>query len=120
MTIDCSPEAQAKVFAEYPTLFEHGFNTEKCKYPPSTDQPDMEKLCAWIIDNPPHKTEGSYRYKHRAENGLDFDRQGREVEGPDAGVGYVSQGQVILAAIMCGYVPVIYGQGCEFKMGVTA
>lgn len=118
MTIDCSPEAQAKVFAEYPTLFEHGFNAGD--YTPQTEPAIMEKLCAWIIDNPPRKGEGSYCYKHRAENGQDFDRSGRRTEGPSAELGYVSQGQVILAAIMCGYVPAIYGQGCEFKMRVTA
>jgi hypothetical protein len=114
--VDCSLGAQAKILLQYPALFENGFYAGNSR--PQTKPEIMEKLCAWIIANPPHKAESSYRYKHRAE-GQWFDRNGVAYDGPDADVGYVSQGQMILAAIMCGYTPAIYGQGCEFKMEKT-
>lgn len=114
--IDCSLDAQREALSRYPDLREHGFNAVGGV--PTTEPAIMEKLVEWIQENPPHKNESSYAYKHRAEDGRDWHpRTGAAIDKEPADVGYVSNGEIILACILAGYIPVPYGVNCEFKKG---
>ena len=117
MTPDCSLEAQHAALAQYPDLQEHGFNGVGGL--PLTDPAEMTRLVKWIGNHPPHPKESSYAYKHRAEDGRDWNpRTGAQIDGESADVGYVSEGEMILACILAGYKPVKYSldaRACTFK-----
>mgnify|MGYP007001742817 FL=1 len=92
---------QAEIIAQYPSVTLHG----------STTPVGMRPLLAWVDSVDLLKDDdrklGAYNWSYTAKHIAERDLKT-----------YVSSGQLVVAAIMCGYVPNYVRQtNCDFKKG---